>query len=86
MDTIDAFGAAVRERRDELKLSQGALANAAGMHHSQISRIERGLTNPRFETILKVAHGLDLLPGELVKRAGRLEDPNAPRRRHRRLL
>jgi DNA-binding XRE family transcriptional regulator len=66
---IKLFGAAVRERRQEIDLSQNDLMRATGIHRTHISRIERGLVDPMLETICTLATGLLLTPGELCWRA-----------------
>ena len=61
-----AFGARVRARRNELGLSQEALAEAAGLHWTFVGQVERGRRNLTLHNILKLAQGLDCDPGDLV--------------------
>lgn len=70
-----AFGRRVRELRAREGLSQDGLAHTSGIHLTSIGRIERGGREPRLTTILKLAQGLDVEPGELTNG---LE--NSPRR------
>lgn len=44
-------GTLIRERRQELGLSQRALARRAGTTQAAVSLIERGLTSPTWETV-----------------------------------
>jgi transcriptional regulator with XRE-family HTH domain len=44
------------------------LAHSSGIHSTSIGRIERGGREPRLTTILKLADGLGVEPGELVNR------------------
>jgi transcriptional regulator with XRE-family HTH domain len=44
-------GALIREHREQLSLSQRALARRAGTTQAAVSRIERGLTVPNWETV-----------------------------------
>jgi transcriptional regulator with XRE-family HTH domain len=44
-------GSLIRERRCELRLSQRSLARRAGTTQAAVSRIERGLTSPNWETL-----------------------------------
>jgi transcriptional regulator with XRE-family HTH domain len=44
-------GGLIRERRRNLGLSQRSLARRAGTTQAAVSRIERGLTTPTWETI-----------------------------------
>lgn len=54
---------AIRESRD---ISQEQLADSAGLDRSYVSRLERGLANPSFLAICKVAGALNVHPKELV--------------------
>jgi len=47
-------GIAIREIRKALGISQVALAAAAGVDKSAMSRIENGTQQPRPETLLKI--------------------------------
>jgi transcriptional regulator with XRE-family HTH domain len=61
-----AFGQRLRELRAEHGLSQDALARNTDVHPTAIGRFERGAREPRLTTILRLARGLDVEPGELV--------------------
>lgn len=61
-----AFGQRVRELRAREGLSQDGLAHSSGIHLTSIGRIERGGREPRLTTILKLAQGLNVEPGELT--------------------
>lgn len=51
----------IKKRREELKLSQRALAERAGMNHTHISRLESGTVEVlRYSTIHKLAKALDV--------------------------
>jgi transcriptional regulator with XRE-family HTH domain len=63
-----AFGDRMRKLRAREGISQDGLADASGMHPTSIGRIERGGREPRLTTILRLAHGLGVEPGELVNR------------------
>jgi transcriptional regulator with XRE-family HTH domain len=54
-----------RERKRQCK-SMDRLARIAGTHASEISRLERGLRDPRLSTIDRIARALDVSVGELV--------------------
>jgi len=62
-----AFGARVRARRLELDLSQERLADACGLHWSFVGQVERGQRNITLHNILRLAGGLQLDPGDLVR-------------------
>jgi transcriptional regulator with XRE-family HTH domain len=54
-------GSLIRERREQLGLSQRSLARRSGLTQAAISRIERGITAPNWETVrsLLLAMGYD---------------------------
>jgi transcriptional regulator with XRE-family HTH domain len=60
-----AFAENVRAARETAGLTQEQLAWAAGLHQTEIARIESGRRNPGLDTIFKVARGLGVAPGEL---------------------
>jgi transcriptional regulator with XRE-family HTH domain len=68
------FGERVRARRQDLGLSQEALAAQAGIHWTFLGQIERGQRNLNLHNLLKVAAGLGVDPGELVQN---LQPPSA---------
>ncbi len=72
---VKQFGAKVRELRDAKGLSQEALADAAGLHRTHISLIERGQRSVRLETIESLAIALRIQPTELM--------PTVPLRKRR---
>jgi transcriptional regulator with XRE-family HTH domain len=61
-----AFGQRLRELRAEHGISQDQLALATGIHPTAIGRFERGDREPRLTSILRIARGLDVLPGALL--------------------
>jgi transcriptional regulator with XRE-family HTH domain len=64
---IKKFGNRVKEIRFSKNISQEALAYAAELEYSQISRIERGLINTSLSHILAIAKALEVEPAELFK-------------------
>jgi transcriptional regulator with XRE-family HTH domain len=62
----EAFGKRVRELRLEKGMTQEQLAEAAGLHPTFISNVERGYRVPTIVTLLKLAKGLDVDPADLV--------------------
>jgi transcriptional regulator with XRE-family HTH domain len=65
-----AFGARLRELRLERGLTQEALAEAADVHPTFISNVERGYSAPTLYTLLGLARALGVRPGELVDGLG----------------
>lgn len=61
-----ALGEAVLQLRGKAGLSQEALADLAGTDLTQIGGIERGIRNPSYTTLLRLAEALGTLPGEIV--------------------
>jgi DNA-binding XRE family transcriptional regulator len=61
-----AFGRRLRAVRDRREMSQDQLADATEVHPTAIGRLERGAREPRLTTILRLARGLEVRPGELV--------------------
>lgn len=61
MDNIaNILGENIKTIRTEKGLSQSELSSMSGVERSQISRIEKGLVNPRAETIAQIAVALNL--------------------------
>jgi transcriptional regulator with XRE-family HTH domain len=61
------FGERVRARRNELEKSQEQLADDCGLHWTFVGQVERGRRNVSLHNILKLAEGLEIDPGELVR-------------------
>jgi transcriptional regulator with XRE-family HTH domain len=57
--TTTEFGRRLRHRREELGLSQMAVAERAQVHFTFVSDIERGVRNPSLITMVKLARALD---------------------------
>lgn len=66
METIQhRFGVSVRRNRTQRQMSQEALADAAGLHRTYVSGIERGVRNPSLVIISRLARSLDVSLAEL---------------------
>jgi|SRR5882724_2700877 len=59
------FGAAIKNQRSRLDLSQEKLAELAGLHRTYISDVERGARNPSLGSIEKLARALQVPIAEL---------------------
>jgi transcriptional regulator with XRE-family HTH domain len=68
-----ALGDAIRSLRLEAGMSQEALADAAGTDLTQIGGIERGVRNPSYTTLLRLATALKTTVGELTTLADELQ-------------
>jgi len=67
-----ALGEAIRLARVERGLSQEQLADAAGVHVTHLGGVERGVRNPNYSTLVRIAGALGVSPGTLVTRADAL--------------
>jgi transcriptional regulator with XRE-family HTH domain len=56
----------VRRLRRDSASTQQQLAHEAGITVASLSRIERGLTNPAWTTVTRIAGALDITLSELV--------------------
>ncbi len=50
----------IRERREELGISQGELAKKCGIAQSTLCDIEQGRSNPSISVAVKIANALDI--------------------------
>jgi transcriptional regulator with XRE-family HTH domain len=60
------FGLRIRNLREARGLSQESLADAANLHRTHISLIERARRSVRLETLERLAIALDVQPSELL--------------------
>ncbi len=67
-----ALGDAVRALRKKADLSQEQLAEGAGTDLTQVGGIERGVRNPSYTTLLRLAGALDTTVGKLTTLADEL--------------
>jgi transcriptional regulator with XRE-family HTH domain len=67
LDPQLALGEVIRERREELRMSQEAVGLAADSSQAQISRVEAG-ENPSYGLARRIARALGWSHVELVRR------------------
>jgi transcriptional regulator with XRE-family HTH domain len=60
------FGKRVRDLREARGWTQERLAESADLNWLQIGHIERGASDPKLSTILRLAKSLSVRPGELL--------------------
>ncbi len=72
-----ALGAAVKQRRQELGLTQEAVALSGGLHQRWVSNLENGWRNPSYGSLRRIAAALDLSASELLARAEQIETSGA---------
>jgi transcriptional regulator with XRE-family HTH domain len=65
-----SLGAAIRRRREALKISQDSFAEMIEMHRTYYSAIERGEKNMTVQTLLQIAAGLRTKVADLFREAG----------------
>jgi transcriptional regulator with XRE-family HTH domain len=63
------LGEAIRDRRDELGVSQERLGLDSGVHRNYIGGIERAERRPTIATVATLAVTLGIRPSELIARA-----------------
>jgi transcriptional regulator with XRE-family HTH domain len=68
-----ALGLAVKQRRQELGLTQEQVANNSGLHQRWLSNVETGKRNPSYGSLRRLAAGLELSASELLQRAEQIE-------------
>jgi transcriptional regulator with XRE-family HTH domain len=61
-----AFGQRLKQVRQDRGMTQEQLAEAAELHPTFISNVERGYRVPTVATLLRLASGLAVSPGSLV--------------------
>jgi transcriptional regulator with XRE-family HTH domain len=64
-DEVERLGRLIRSARGE-RYSLEALAARSGVSAGLLSQIERGIGNPSFQTLLRVAHALDIPVSKLL--------------------
>jgi transcriptional regulator with XRE-family HTH domain len=67
-DLRTALGKRVRTLRENRGMSQERLAEAAELHWTYISGIERGRRNPGLNTLARLAHALGIPVSQLLSR------------------
>lgn len=69
---LRALGSAIRERRRELRLSQGAVG---GVSRVWLQRIEAGTANPSVQSLALIATALETTGSALLAEAERRSSP-----------
>jgi len=65
-EVAELFGSRLRELRLAAGLTQEALAERAGLPHTHVSAMERGLKLPNLMTMLRLAAALECKVAKLV--------------------
>ncbi|MGB2711845.1 MAG: helix-turn-helix transcriptional regulator [Conexibacter sp.] len=69
---LTALGQALRERREELQLTQEAVSLLTGVPQRRIWEIEAGIGNPTARTLLRLVAGLSIPCSQIFTRAEEL--------------
>lgn len=67
MTAAQVFARNLRLTRTTVGLSQEALAHAADLHPTEISRLERAVRDPRLSTVHRLARALGVPMSDLVR-------------------
>lgn len=62
------FGEIIVQERKRIGLTQYALAKRLNKNTRELAIIEKGLREPRFSTLMKLAEALEIPVGELAER------------------
>ena len=62
------IGLIIKHLREELALSQEALADRANLNRSYVGEVERGTATPSLNTVIKLAGALNLSTSDLLAR------------------
>ena len=68
--TSELFGSGVQRVRKRKKLSQDDLATRSFTSQSEISMVERGLSDPKLTTAYRIAVALSTTINNLIKQGG----------------
>ncbi len=71
------IGRRIARRRKQLGLKQGQVEERAGIGDKYLSRIERAVSIPSTEVIMRLALALETTPDEFLVGAVRHEEPDA---------
>lgn len=69
MDICELLGRNVKRLREAKDWSQEELADAAGLHRTYVSSVERGIRNPTVKILVKLAKPLGVSPGDLLQKS-----------------
>ncbi len=67
---LGRLGDAIRARRQQIGMSQEALADAAGINRTHMGEVERGKRNVSFMGVVKLATAMETKASDLIAAAG----------------
>jgi transcriptional regulator with XRE-family HTH domain len=65
MSDIAVFARNLAAARADRRLSQTQVSARSGVHVTEVSRIERGMRDPRVTTVIRLARALEIKPARL---------------------
>jgi transcriptional regulator with XRE-family HTH domain len=68
-ELYDALGRAIRERREQQRMTQGELADLVGLSRASITNIELGRQSVLVDQLCRFAAALGVPPADLLQRA-----------------
>ncbi|KXP07923.1 transcriptional regulator [Tsukamurella tyrosinosolvens] len=69
----------MQQRRKELGLTQEVAAERMGLHWTYLGQVERGRRNVSLHNIVRIAEGLEVDAGAMLRNLGELEDISSNR-------
>jgi HTH-type transcriptional regulator, competence development regulator len=66
VNDIGVFAQNVANARKAQHLTQEQVSDRSGVHVTEVSRIERGLRDPRITTLIRLARALSVPPARLL--------------------
>ena len=67
MAPLEVFAQNVSQARKQKHLTQEEISDRSGIHVTEVSRIERGLRDPRVTTLVRLAKALEVDPAVLLR-------------------
>jgi transcriptional regulator with XRE-family HTH domain len=65
---LEPFAKTIHATRKRKRMKQIDVSAASGIHFTEVSRIERGLRDPRLSTIIRLARALKVSPAKLLEK------------------
>lgn len=78
-DVTREFGRRVQQRRVELGLTQEVAAERMGLHWTYLGQVERGRRNVSLHNIVRIAAGLEIDAGAMLRNLGELQNISSNR-------
>jgi transcriptional regulator with XRE-family HTH domain len=68
---VGNLGRNLRAVREELGLTQEQVSQRSGVQAGEVSRIERGMRDPKVSTLERLAAAVEVEPGDLLRSPSR---------------